>query len=276
MGARSSWRPPWFDSTMPSTPRSANFFASSTLCTPLIASLPGQRSRMILRSSNEMVGSIAMSSRSPTVPPVAERDANSSFGVVRKSIHHHGRGSASTIVFTVSCGGMENPLRLSRRRAPATGVSTVKKRVSNPAFAARSTRRVGDLALPHHVELEPVAAVGVRLLHVLDGGGAEGGEGERDAGGVRGAGAGGLALGLHQAGEAGRGDAEGHRRRSRRRPSRWCRRARRRGAPAGGTRRRGTPAGRAGSRSRPPRSRPCSRTPPSGCAASRSSGGPRS
>ncbi len=77
---------------------------------------------------------------SPTVPPVALSEANSSLGVVRKSHHHQGRGSASTIVDTLSCGGIEKPLRLSRRRAPATGVSTVKNRVSKPASAARSTR----------------------------------------------------------------------------------------------------------------------------------------
>ena len=71
------------------------------------------------------------------MPPVDESDANSSFGVVRKSIHHHGRGIALTIVPSVSCGGIEKPLRLSRRRAPATGVSTVNNRVSKPAAAAR-------------------------------------------------------------------------------------------------------------------------------------------
>ena len=87
-----------------------------------------------------MVGSIAASSSSPTVPPVDDSEANSSFGVVRKSYHHHGRGMALTIVPSVSCGGMEKPLRLSRRRAPATGVSTVNIRVSKPAAAARSTR----------------------------------------------------------------------------------------------------------------------------------------
>ena len=77
-----------------------------------------------------MVGSIAEFSSSPTVPPVVESDANSSLGVVRKSNHHHGRGMAFAIVFTVSCGGIEKPLRLSRRRAPATGVSTVNMSVS--------------------------------------------------------------------------------------------------------------------------------------------------
>lgn len=32
------------------------------------------------------------------MPPVADRDANSSFGVVRKSYHHHGRGIALMMV----------------------------------------------------------------------------------------------------------------------------------------------------------------------------------
>ena len=61
---------------------------------------------------------------------VAESDANSSGGVVRKSNHHHGRGIALMIVPGVSCGGMEKPLRLSRRRALATGTSTVTSSVS--------------------------------------------------------------------------------------------------------------------------------------------------
>ena len=71
------------------------------------------------------------------MPPVVDSDANSSFGVVRKSYHHHGRGMALMIVPSVSCGGIEKPLRLSRSRAPATGVSTVNISVSNPASAAR-------------------------------------------------------------------------------------------------------------------------------------------
>ncbi len=140
MGARSSWRPPWFESTMPSTPRSTSFFESATFCTPLMTILPGKSSRTTARSSNEIVGSIAALSSSPTVPPVVESDANSSFGVVRKSHHHQGRGIALTMVPRVSCGGIEKPLRLSRSRAPATGVSTVKKSVSNPAAAARRVR----------------------------------------------------------------------------------------------------------------------------------------
>ena len=40
---------------------------------------------------------------------------------------------ALRMVFGVSCGGIAKPLRVSRSRAPAIGVSTVKKRVSYPA-----------------------------------------------------------------------------------------------------------------------------------------------
>ena len=43
---------------------------------------------------------------------------------------HQGREAASSTVLIEIWGGIEKPLRLSRRRAPATGVSTVKKRVS--------------------------------------------------------------------------------------------------------------------------------------------------
>ena len=69
---------------------------------------------MVARSANEMGGAMASLSSSPTVPPVDESEANSSLGVVRKLIHQAGRGSAFSTVPGVSCGGIENPLRLSR------------------------------------------------------------------------------------------------------------------------------------------------------------------
>ena len=112
---------------------------SSTFCTPLTTSFPGHIARMTSRSLKLIAGSIAASSSSPTVPPVEVSEANSSLGVVRKSHHHQGRGIASRTVPSVSCGGIEKPLRLSRSRAPATGASTVKNSVSNPAAAARRT-----------------------------------------------------------------------------------------------------------------------------------------
>jgi hypothetical protein len=142
MGARSSWRPPWLDSVMPSTPRSASFLASARFCTPLTTTLPGHWSLIQARSSKVTVGSNMVSSSSATVPLQRSRLANASGSVVRKLIHHSGRGRALRTVPAVSAGGIEKPLRLSRRRAPATGTSTVTSSVSKPAAAARSTRAI--------------------------------------------------------------------------------------------------------------------------------------
>src|SRR5699024_12259908 len=100
---------------------------------PLTTILPGHISRMIFRSSAEIVGSKVWPIRSETVPPVFVSEANSSWGVVRKLNHQDARGIASTIVVAVNCGGIENPLRVSRIRGPASGVSTVKYNVSQPA-----------------------------------------------------------------------------------------------------------------------------------------------
>ena len=70
------------------------------------------------------------SSNSATVPDQRSSEANASGSVVRKSIHHCGLGIALATVRSVSAGGMDMPLRLSRSRAPATGTSTVTSNVS--------------------------------------------------------------------------------------------------------------------------------------------------
>ena len=85
------------------------------------------------------IGSMAPATSSAMVPPPSERDASSSFGVVSRSNHHLTRGAASSSVESPSCGGKEKPFRVSLKRAPAIGVSTVRNRVSKPAAAARST-----------------------------------------------------------------------------------------------------------------------------------------
>src|SRR5699024_1120062 len=90
--------------------------------------------------STSLTPQLEFASLANTVPPVLAKDANSNCGVVKKLIHHSGRGIASSTVLAVSCGGIEKPLRVSRIRLPAIGVSTVKNNVSNPADAARSTR----------------------------------------------------------------------------------------------------------------------------------------
>ena len=97
IGARSSCRPPWFESTMPSTPERRVVLASSSFCTPLTTSLPGHWSLIQARSSKrdrrvehrvEQLGDGAASGQR------RERERR----CVRKSNHHHGRGSASMIV----------------------------------------------------------------------------------------------------------------------------------------------------------------------------------
>ena len=84
------------------------------------------------------------------MPDHRSSEANASGSVVRKSNHHQGRGIALTIVLTPSCGGIEKPFRLSRRRAPATGMSTVTRSVSNPAASARETRAI-DFSRSFHM-----------------------------------------------------------------------------------------------------------------------------
>src|SRR5699024_11383418 len=99
-----------------------------------------QVSRIVLKSSRAVVESNTCLIKSETVPQVSDNEANSSLRVVRKLIHHCGRGIAFTIVLAVNWGGIEKPLRVSRIRFPAIGVSTVKNNVSKPAASARFTR----------------------------------------------------------------------------------------------------------------------------------------
>ena len=91
---------------------------------------PGHWSRIQARSSKVTVGSNMWSSSSPTVPDQASSEAKASGSVVRKLTHHAGRGIALATVRADRVGGIVMPLRVSRRRAPATGTSTVTTRVS--------------------------------------------------------------------------------------------------------------------------------------------------
>ena len=210
-----------------------------------------------------------VSSSSATVPHQRSREAKASGSVVKKLIHQAGRGMALTTVPGVRAGGIDMPFRLSRRRAPATGTSTVTSSVSKPGCGGAVDE--GHRALPvlPHVELEPVAAVRVRGLHVLDRRGAHRRQRERDARRAGRGGARALALGLHHAGEPGRRDAERQGDGRRRAPRGTCRRGRRRAGSTGGTRCPRTPDARGPARSRPRRRPRCSRRRPSACGASR-------
>src|SRR5699024_9985147 len=161
IGARSSCRPPWLDSTMPSTPRSATRRASSRVWMPLTTTLPGHWPAIQRRSSKSTVGSNMVSSSWATLPDQRSREAKDSGSVVRKSNHHFIRGAAFSTVFGVRLGGMVMPLRASRRRAPPTGTSTVTRSVSKPALAARSTSAMDRSRSFHMYSWNPVRPVGL-------------------------------------------------------------------------------------------------------------------
>jgi hypothetical protein len=72
-----------------------------------------------------MDGSNSWSISSAIVPSHASREANLRGSVVSMFIHHVGCVAVSAMVRRVRAGGIENPLRLSRSRGPATGTSTV-------------------------------------------------------------------------------------------------------------------------------------------------------
>ena len=109
---------------------------------PLTTNLFGHCFLIQARSSNVTVGSNMVSRYSATVPGQRSSEANDSGSVVSRSNHQRGCGTASSTVRSVSVGGIDMPLRVSRSRAPATGTSTVTSRVSKPAAAARCTSAI--------------------------------------------------------------------------------------------------------------------------------------
>ena len=117
---------------------------------------------------------------------------------------------------SVSVGGIVEPVAPSRSRAPATGTSTVTSSVSKPAAAARSTNVHRAVAVLPHVELEPVAPVGVGLAPRLRAWWCRPSTARTGCRPRRRPRTGALALGVHHPGEAGRGDPERQRRRVRR------------------------------------------------------------
>ena len=136
-------------------------------------------------------------------------------------------------------------------------------------------QRHRPVAVLPHVQLKPVAAMWVCGLDVLDRGGAQRRQRERDAGACGGVGAGDLALGVHQPGEARRRDAERQRDPVAEHGRSRCRPSRHRAGSSGETRCRGTPAGRGPATALPRPHRRCSRTPLSVCGAWRFGAGRR-
>ena len=167
VGARSSWRPPWFEMTIASAPASTTAHASSTVWTPLMTIGPSHASRSQAKSAMVTVGSKTRLMRSATVPPVSEKTANRSGSVVSLSNHQPGWSAMSTSVRSESVGGIVNPLWTSRSRAPATGVSDGQDQRAEPRRACTANEVEAGLAIVPQVELEPAVRVGRRGGDVL-------------------------------------------------------------------------------------------------------------
>ena len=91
---------------------------------------PSHTVRSHATSAIVAAGSKIRPTRSATVPSERVSEANSSGSVVSRSNHHRGCSAPSAKVRADSEGGMVSPLRTSRSRAPATGVSTVSTSAS--------------------------------------------------------------------------------------------------------------------------------------------------
>ena len=157
-GARSSWRPPWLDTTTASAPASTTARASSTVWMPLTTSGPGQASRSQARSAIVAAGSNTRCRRARRrCRRSGCSDANSSGSVVSRSNHQAGCRAPSAKVRSDSDGGIVRPLRTSRSRGPGhRGVDGEHQRL-----VARGAGPLDEVAarLPvaPQVQLEPAS-----------------------------------------------------------------------------------------------------------------------
>ncbi len=170
-GAESSWRPPWFDSAMASTPASAAIIASATVWMPLTTIGPSQteRSHSTSRPREAGVELRVRCTRPATtaVDAVAHRARrrrwrSGSARCARTAHVQPGWMAPSSSVSSPIFGGSSKPRRTSRSRRPSTAVSTVSTSASNPAAAARVDHLLAQAAVAPHVDLEPLAAVADR------------------------------------------------------------------------------------------------------------------
>src|SRR4029453_4740345 len=169
VGARSSWRPPWLETTTASAPWSTTMRASSTCWMPLTSSGPDQLSRSHDRSRTVRLGSNIWLISSATVPSQEVREANTRGSVVSRLYHHHGGGR-----------------RPGRSPGSARGERQAVADIAQPGPGDRHVhgqdqgliaRRLGPLdqflagaTVTPHIQLEPLAGGGRGGGHVLDGG----------------------------------------------------------------------------------------------------------
>ena len=229
-GAPSSWRPPWFDTTMASAPAATANCASSRSSMPFKINLPGQRlrthatSRQLTDASNcvpDHSASVLISLEPPIRPtrlPKVRRLPKSTLPV------HEGLVIRSKALRRVSRGGMVSPLRGSRCRCPSTCKSRVSTSAEHWAAIARSMSSWLKPRVAHQILLEPERLLGCGA-HILDGTDGHGAQAKRYAESGRGAGAEDLAVRVektrHPRGCDGQG--HGHRRARQRRGQRYLR-----------------------------------------------------
>ena len=154
----SSCRPPWFETTIASTPASTASRASSAVMRPLTSNGTGAASRIHARSSHVRSGAYVSSSDGRPI-------------------------------------GIWKPLRVSRWRSPLSGKSTVRQTAPNPAAWTRRSMSTVSSAVGEHVQLPPFRRVGGgrHVLQVLERGARDHHDGPRASGGARG---GELAVGM--------------------------------------------------------------------------------
>ena len=143
------------------------------------------------------------------MPDHRESDAKARGSVVRKLNHQAGRGSALMTGADGELGRDGEAVPLVAQPRSGDGDVDGDEQGIVSGLGGPVDQRHGAVPVLPHVQLEPVAAVGCRGGDVLDGGGSHGGQGEGDPGRGGGARPGALAFGLHHAGEARGGNAEG-------------------------------------------------------------------
>ncbi len=146
-GTESSCRPPWLETTIPSTPAAAARRASSGSSTPLTSSLPSQCSRTHAMSSQVTDGSNCASTHSRKASGVlAPGTARSRFpkvkGLPPRPTSRTQRGcdtrSSPRLARTQAEPPPPSPLRVSRCRAPTTARSIVSTSTGEPTACARA------------------------------------------------------------------------------------------------------------------------------------------
>ena len=145
-GTQSSCRPPWFETEIAAAPASTARRASSAVRMPFTTIGPDQLSR-IQRISSQATTDLrrAVPTSVIGIPPCPGRMTFSSLGTPPSSRNETSHlGVASTCgkkgIFakTLPVRSSAVPLRKSRSRMPATGVSTVMTSAEKPALRARS------------------------------------------------------------------------------------------------------------------------------------------